>query len=232
MTAGPGGVAVFPGAGSFGGEFKELLATVAQPAWLVRYPGRFGRDFGTPAGSFDEVVTACAAQVRRRAVTAPLLVGHSYGAYLAYATAARLVEEGTAVAGLVVIGADAPQLVTVAEAAVRGLPETAAYLEGIDPGLLPADGSDGWREIVVETARADLLLLREFTASPYRELHCPVAVAHGASDPLVTPAGVAGWADATSGGCTRRVFPGGHSDLLRSPGLGAWLEEVTQRTAV
>ncbi|MET9381965.1 alpha/beta fold hydrolase [Streptomyces sp. NPDC002928] len=224
-------MAVFPGAGSFGGEFKELLAGVGRPAWLVRYPGRFGRNFGRPAGSFEEAVTACADQVRRKAGAAPLLVGHSYGAYLAYATAARLVDQGQAVAGLVVIGADAPQVVSVDEAGTRGLPETAAYLESIDPGLLPPeDSSDGWREVVVEAARADLRLLKEFTAAPHRDVSCPVAVAHGASDPLVSEAGTAAWAAATSGGCTRQVFPGGHADLLVSPRLTTWIREVRQRT--
>ncbi|MFF5256995.1 thioesterase II family protein [Streptomyces leeuwenhoekii] len=224
-------VVVFPGAGSFGGEFKELLAALDPGAWMVRYPGRYGKDFGTPAASFEDAVAACADQVLRRASAAPLLVGHSFGAYVAYAAAARLAEQDHAVAGLVALGATAPHLVTVDEAALRGLPETAAYLESIDPRLLPDGGSDGWREVVVEAARGDLLLLKEFTAAPHRKVGCPVAVAYGASDPLVTGAGAAAWAEATGGDCTWRVFPGGHGDLLSSPETTAWLGEVRRRAA-
>jgi surfactin synthase thioesterase subunit len=75
----------FPGAGSFGGETPP-------GAVLIRYPGRYGRGFGVPAASFDAVVDACAAQLARRSPTRPVLVGHSYGAYVAYATALRLAD--------------------------------------------------------------------------------------------------------------------------------------------
>lgn len=220
------GVVVFPGAGSFGGELRPLLAQLGPSAWLARYPGRFGRDFGRAAASFAEVVTSCVAQVKRHRPTGPVLVGHSFGAYVAYATATELEELGTEVSALVVVGATAPALLTVPESAARSPSDTAAYLHGFDPGLLP-DETDEWRDIVLDTAMHDLGLLKEFTASAYREVRCPVFAARGEGDPLTSVGGIGAWAGATVKGCDHRSFPGGHSDLLQSSAFASWLHEIT-----
>src|SRR5262249_44765773 len=79
----------FPGAGSFGNEFQLLVDALQPAAWLVKYPGRYGRDFGVPAESFDGVVRACTEQIASRPAGHPVLFGHSFGAYVAYATAVR-----------------------------------------------------------------------------------------------------------------------------------------------
>ncbi|MFD3695125.1 thioesterase II family protein [Streptomyces sp. NPDC058646] len=222
------GVVVFPGAGSFGGELLPLLGELGPPSWLARYPGRFGKDLGRPAGSFEEIVQSCVAQVTRRQADRPVLVGHSFGAYVARATATRLEELGTGVSALIVVGATAPELLTVPEAATRSPSGTAAYFDDIDPGLVPGEASDEWREIVLETAMQDLRLLEDFmaTASQYAEVRCPVFAARGGADPLTSTSGIGRWAGATSADCAHRVFPGGHSDVLRSPEFTSWLVDV------
>ncbi|MFE6619107.1 thioesterase II family protein [Streptomyces sp. NPDC057740] len=219
------GIVVFPGAGSFGGELRPLLSAWGPSAWLARYPGRFGRDFGRAAASFEELVGSCVTQVRRLRPTRPVLVGHSFGAYVAHATATELEELGTEVSALVVVGAVAPALLTVPEAAARNPSDTAAYLGGVDPGLLP-DESDEWRDIVLDTAMHDLRLLAEFKAWAHREVRCPVLAARGEEDPLTSTGGIGAWSGATAEGCTQRSFPGGHSDLLRSPAFASWLDEA------
>ncbi|AXI76789.1 thioesterase II family protein [Peterkaempfera bronchialis] len=218
-------IVVFPGAGSFGTELRGLLAELGPSAWLARYPGRFGRDFGQGAGTFQEVVRSCVAQVERRRPSRAVLVGHSFGAYAAHATARELEELGTVVSALVVVGATAPALLTVPEPPTLRRSDTVAYLEGIDPDLLP-DEADEWREIVIDTTMQDLRLLREFTTSQVREVRCPILAVRGAADPLASTSGIGAWADATSGGCTREEFPGGHSDLLRTPEFASWLREA------
>lgn len=219
------GIVVFPGAGSFGGELRPLLDRLQPPARLVRYPGRFGADLGKAASSFGQCVESCAAQVLRLPTDRVLLVGHSFGAYVAYATATELERFGTPVSALVVVGATAPTLLTVPESASSSRSATAAYLDGIDPGLLP-DESDEWRDIVLDTAMQDLRLLREFTGSTHRVTRCPVFAARGAEDPLTSTDGIGEWAGATARECTQRVFPGGHSQLLSSPAFASWLHEV------
>ncbi|MFF4428525.1 thioesterase II family protein [Streptomyces sp. NPDC001513] len=224
------GVVVFPGAGSFGGELLPLLSELGPTAWLARYPGRFGKDLGRPAGSFEDIVQSCVAQVTRRQSVRPILVGHSFGAYVARATATRLEELGTGVCALVVVGATAPGLLTVPESATRSPSGTAAYFDEIDPGLVPGEVSDEWRDIVLETAMQDLRLLKDFTAtasaSEYTEVHCPVFAARGEADPLASADGIGRWAGVTSADCVQRVFPGSHSGVLRSPEFTSWLVDV------
>jgi surfactin synthase thioesterase subunit len=224
------GVVVFPGAGSFGGELRPLLDRLGPSAWLARYPGRIGADSGTPATSFVQVVKSCVAQVGRLQPVRPVLVGHSFGAYVAYAAATELEEGGTQVSALVVVGATAPALLTVPEAATRNPSGTAAYLDGFACGLLP-DESDEWRDIVLDTTMHDLRLLKEFTASAYGEVRCPVFAARGDGDPLTSTSGIREWAGSTVKGCTDRSFPGGHSDLLHSSEFASWLHEVRGRAS-
>ncbi|MFJ9517966.1 thioesterase II family protein [Kitasatospora sp. NPDC101801] len=225
-------VLVFPGAGSFGTELRCLIAELGPSARLVQYPGRFGRDFGRAAGCFAEVVRSCVEQAVRHRPDRLVLVGHSFGAYAAWATAGELERQGVEVTGLVVVGADAPALLTVPEAPTLSHPDAVAYLEGIAPDLLP-DEADEWREIVVDTAMQDLRLLREFTtATEFPAVRCPVLAVRGADDPLASARGLAAWAGATSGGCSAREFPGGHSELLRTPEFAHWLcETVSHRVA-
>jgi surfactin synthase thioesterase subunit len=216
----------FPGAGSFGSEFQVLVEALKPAAWLVRYPGRYGKDFGVPAKSFEEVVRACAEQVASRASARTVLFGHSYGAYVAYATAVRLQEAGAGACALVVAGASAPRRLEVSEQATGTPAEVARYLDGIDPSTLADAPSDDWREVVVETATQDLLLLRQFEAASYARVRCPILGIRGTADPLTSDAGVGEWQHSTDAGVSLRAFPGGHSDFLRSPACTSWIREA------
>lgn len=220
------GTVFFPGAGSFGSEFQLLADALGPAAWVVRYPGRYGRDFGSPAQSFDAVVLACAEQIASRAEADPLLFGHSFGAYVAYATASRLQEEGIGVLALVVAGATAPGCLAVPEQATGTPAGTAAYLDSIDPSTLADAPSDDWREVVAETALGDLCLLRQFDAGSCASVRCPVLAARGDADPLTSDAGLGDWAHHTDREFSWRTFPGGHSDFLRTSACASWVQGI------
>jgi len=222
-----GGTVCFPGAGSFGSELQPMVAALKPAAWIVRYPGRFGRDFGVPAESFDALVGACAAQVVDRSPAGPVLFGHSFGAYVAYATAAALQASGVGVSALVLVGAGAPGYFDVPAQATGTPAEVAAYLEGIDPGALAAASSDDWREAVVETAAQDMRLLRQFDAASIGPVSCPIIAVRGEDDPLASAVGIQQWEHFTTGRFTARSLPGGHSDLLGSPACISWMREST-----
>lgn len=210
-----GATAFFPGAGSFGDELRPLIDACRPAGFLVRYPGRFGHGSGTPADSFDAVVTACAEQLVGQAGH-PVLFGHSYGAYVAYATALRMRDAG-GVAGLVVVGADAPARLVVPPAA---LTDTERYLSGVDPQALAGASSQEWRAIVVDTAAQDLRLLAQFDTATSARLKCPVLAVRGAADRLTSDDGIGEWRHYTDGGFCARVLPGEHSTVLRDPQLG------------
>ncbi|WP_445395545.1 thioesterase II family protein [Streptomyces sp. LE64] len=207
---------VFPGAGSFGTELRPLTRRLSQSARTVRYPGRFG----DAPQSFQGTVRSCVAQVRE-VPGPPVLVGHSFGAYVAYAAAAELEAAGVPVRALVVVGATAPPLLTLPESVTRSPSETAAYLSEVDPAALP-DESNEWRNVVVETTLHDLRLLREFMTAAHPEVQCPLLAARGENDRLTSTKGILEWSELTTGGCAHRVFPGGHSDLLGTPEFARW----------
>lgn len=231
------GTVFFPGAGSFGSEFQPLADALKPAAWLVRYPGRYGRNLGAPASSFEGVVRDCAGQITSRLpVDSALpnglvLFGHSFGAYVAYATALRLQEAGIRVSALVAAGAPAPRRLEVPERATGSPSDAAAYLESVDPSALADAPSQEWREIVAETAVGDMRLLRQFDTASSGCLHCPVITARGEADPLTSDAGVGEWGDYTDSAFLQRVFPGGHSDFLRSPACTSWVREIRESFA-
>jgi surfactin synthase thioesterase subunit len=216
----------FPGAGSFGTEFRPLVDALEPTAWLVKYPGRSGRDFGTPAESFDALVRACAEQVRSQRPVRPVLFGHSFGAYVAYATVLALQEAGTEVSALVVVGARAPGRLEVSEQALSSLSGAVAYLDGVDPSTLADAPSDDWREVVVETAMQDLRLLKQFAAASFARVRCPILAACGDADPLTSATEASEWQHSGEQAFSLRTFPGGHSDFLRSPGCLSWAREI------
>lgn len=219
--------AFLPGAGSFGSEFRALVNQDPE-ARVVKYPGRKGKDFGVPAESFDDVVTACAEQVTGR----PVLFGHSFGAYVAYATASRLQEAGVEIAALIVTGANAPTRLQVPSRATTTPTDTAAYLDDVDPELLAAGPSDEWREIVAETAMHDLRLLARFDTASTTKLRCPILAARGDTDDLTSNEGIQEWAQATHGMFSPHVFGGGHSDFLGSTAYTSWFREAVDTLEV
>ncbi|GGM08112.1 MULTISPECIES: thioesterase II family protein [Micromonospora] len=218
-------IAIFCGAGSFGGEFQPLVDAVGAGAWLVRYPGRTGRGFGVPAESFDALVDGCAKQIVDRGAAGTVLLGHSFGAYVAYATALRL-PPTVRVSALVPVGATAPALLEVPTRATGTPADAAAYLADIDPDALAAAPSDDWREIVAETVVTDMRLLTGFDTTAAARLPVPILAARGDTDTLAPADGVTAWRRHTEQPCTVRSFPGGHSGVLRTSAFVSWLGEL------
>jgi surfactin synthase thioesterase subunit len=212
-------VVAFPGAGSYGREFRPLRNRLPGGTRLVtlQYPGRNGLDQGTPAKSFDDLVAACVSRFRERSPAGRVLVGHSFGAYVAYATASALASAGTVVDALVVVGANAPDRFSLPEHAVRSREGAWEFLTGIGEDVVGPLPDEEWRELVVETAWQDLVLLSEFPATAPARLRGPVLAVRGLDDPLTTEGRMSGWADTTDGAFALVSSPGGHSDVLASP---------------
>ncbi|MEW1612906.1 MULTISPECIES: alpha/beta fold hydrolase [unclassified Streptomyces] len=228
MTGDERRLVLFPGAGSFGSEFHALRSAAGPSSKVMRYPGRSGRDAGE-AVSFEAVVASCADQIAGLPGARPVLLGHSYGAYLAYATALALARRPVPVSLLVVAGASAPDLLRVPPEATASAEAAAAYLDTADPGQLAAAAPE-WREAVAETAQRDLRVLAELSlADPPARLSCPVLALRGARDPLTSDASVAEWQRFTQGDFGRRTFEGGHSDLLGDPLLAGLVHDELVR---
>jgi surfactin synthase thioesterase subunit len=226
MSAEHPAIVIFPGAGSFGAEFRQLLDECGPSAWVVRYPGRFGKDLGRSARSFEGVMQACLAQVQERDPVLPVLVGHSFGAYVAYATAQELERQGAGISALVVLGATAPSLLSIPESATLDRSGVADFLGEVAVSLLSDEFSAEWRDIILDTAVHDLRSLLGFIASDHHEVRCPILAACGETDPLASLSGIENWASATESWWACKVFPGGHPDMLATPELASWVRLV------
>lgn len=226
MTGEPRTTVLFPGAGSFGSEFRALTDALRPASCLAKYPGRFGKSFGIPAESFEAVVRTCVDQVRSQAGRSPVLFGHSFGGYLAYATAVRLRQAGVEVAAVVVAGADSPDRLTVSEPVTETAEAALAYLERTDPTALADVPSEDWRQIVAETLLQDMRLLRQFTVAGAVAMDCPILAVRGADDPLTSDLGMSGWQQFTDGEYLLQVFPGGHSDYLQTAACSSWYRQL------
>ncbi|AJE85485.1 putative thioesterase [Streptomyces albus] len=213
----PRDVVAFPGAGAFGSEFRALRDALPPGARLLalQYPGRAAAPPGPT--SFEALVAACAARIRALPGPPRVLLGHSFGAFLAYATAAALQATGTEVAALVVVGADAPDRVRLPVEAARSREATRAYLEGIGEDVLGQVPDEEWRAIAVDTAWWDLALLTAFPGPAGVRLRCPVLAVRGNEDPITADDRIAAWAATTTGGFASAALPGGHTDVLASP---------------
>lgn len=210
----------FPSAGSYGSEFREIMRHSRPRGRIVRYPGRT-IDHSNPASSFEALAAECTERVTSVAGSRPtILIGHSFGAYVAYLVASELYKLSTTVTALVVTGANCPGWPR--PAFPTSAPEIREYLTRLDPpGFAEADADV--LEEVSQHAISDLQLLQSFVPPAPPTLQCKVYATAGSTDPLVDDDGLAGWRAITTGEFLSRKFSGGHSDLLGADEFIGWL---------
>lgn len=155
------------------------------------------------------------------------ILGHSFGALLAYELAKALAARGTPAELLVVSGrqapnvpADGPKLAALPEA--RFIAELDARYGGIpreireEPELLA---------MMLPIIRADLTASEAYRYVEAPKLHCPIVVCNGTADRAVSRERVLPWAEHTDGNCEFLEFPGGHFFLFEPSGFIEALRE-------
>jgi len=90
-------VFIFPGVGSFGTEFKPLVSNIEayHNTYILQYSNR-NSAFDSDSCSFAELAESCLSQIKRLSLDCESIIflGHSFGAYVAYATAYLMKEIG------------------------------------------------------------------------------------------------------------------------------------------
>lgn len=212
MTALPRLYALPSGGGS-AALFRGWDAALAGRAEVVtpELPGRGARIAERPPAAFDEYVADLHDRHTPSAGEPWAVVGHSFGALLAAAWAARAYAEGRG-PGLVVLSAAAPPW----------LHSTArVLLEGPDDGLWsriealgglpePVFAAPAARRLLGRALRADIRAAAEYRPAGPEPVGCPVLAVQGADDPLVTVELGGGWAALSDRGFCLDVLPGGH----------------------
>lgn len=223
-------IAIFPGAGSFGAEFRPLLKALRPRAWLMRYDWRDDAKARWGEVSFAEAAETCARDVLSRAHGAPvILLGHSFGAYVVHATTLAMQAAGQPPQAVVLVGAAAPSHCQRLSAP-RTEAEVAAYWNQVEQGLLDRAPDHGWRDMVVETTCRDLALYETYDGSAIGRMPCTVHTAAGVHDPLVSAPALRAWSTYAREEGVHRIFDGGHSEMLGQIAFINWIADTALRT--
>lgn len=212
----------FPPAGGTVLGLRGLARAAAGSAvWGVEYPGRGARLTEPPGESLadlaEEIALDCLDRFGAEGFSRTVLIGFSMGAFVALEVAQRVLGRGLpGPAGLVVVGACAPQ---------RRVPGKYAKTDTAEAGRLLERSSAGYRhspelrEYALDLFLGDLRLTSAYPGPAKVPLSCPIVAFRGADDPdfATGDEDIRAWRAWTTGRFTGCVVPGGHLAVL-TPG--------------
>ncbi|GAA0679552.1 alpha/beta fold hydrolase [Kitasatospora atroaurantiaca] len=207
---------LLPPAGASAGVFRawpEALRTrTGLPVDMVavELPGRGGRLAEPLATSLPALVDELFLEHTPERGVPWAVVGHSMGALLGAAWAARAAADGRG-----------PQFLVVSASVPPWLHSTAADLAGPDEELwgrvdalggLPAVIRENpvARRLFGRVLQADITAAARYRPAGPAPVGCPVVAVRGAEDPLVDASLVGGWSELTDRGFRELVLGGGH----------------------
>lgn len=233
-------VAVHGGPGIDGGGLRYMLAPLAEHAELV-VPDLRGHglsDFAGPASwTLDDWADDLAGVIDALALRRPVVVGVSFGGWVALRYAARHPDQ----LGSLVVAATSARLPTVEEGAERmgtlggsasaamwravhtdpSVETTLAFAEHVQTLMAirqPDSGLAAVRAAQIKTPQVNRHFSPLFSqldlTDDARRTRCPVTVVVGERDPLTTPELAAATADACPGPVRLRIIPNSAHDLL------------------
>lgn len=177
-----------PFAGASRGAFRDWhpLDDLGLDVTLVTYPGRDHR-MGEPcAEHIDQLADQLADAIRTLPDPRPLLLaGHSMGAQVAFETCARLEQNGTPPAGLVLSGCHAPHLGgrrQLSHLGDQAFVEQLVEMGGCGAELL---STPALRALFLPLLRADFRATERYRhapAPPSPAVHTPSLLLHGSHD--------------------------------------------------
>jgi len=191
-------------------DWQRLLGTDVEVV-PVQLPGREARLAEPVERSIAALTERLAGPVVERAGGRPFaFFGHSMGALLAYDLSFALTADGQPPVHLAVSGCAPPHLRAATSVHTLSDDEFLAHVTALEG--TPAEILDNptLLELVLPVLRDDFAACETYTYTERGPLDAPIAIFAGESDPGVPPAGMARWADLTSGGASVDVFPGSH----------------------
>ncbi|MGQ5522585.1 thioesterase II family protein [Chitinimonas sp. PSY-7] len=195
-------------------------AALAYRSWVDRMPpfidvcpvqltGRGNRYGEAPFRSVDMLVDTLLNAIKPLLDLPVALFGHSMGAALAFATAAKLEQQSQQVVHLFASGRRAPLSVYTTALHRLSDPALEAYLRdlGGTPDIVFSDAE--LKETVFELLRADLALNDGYTANaPLSQI--PITALGGCDDRHVPLPALDAWQGLTQARFTRQLFDGAH----------------------
>lgn len=209
LRGGPPGsptVVVFPHAGGSPRFFHHWGPVLPATTVVgVTYPGRDERAEESYADNPDGddlvgLARSAANAITKAGITAPVLVGHSMGAYVAYETAAALTRDGAADLRLVVSGQNPPEHRPSTTLHRRDDADLIADVVRQNPRSAALWQVEELRSMFLPAVREDYRLIETYL--PTTTTVAEILVCHGHRDPEVSPDQLAGWR-----GYTERLHP-------------------------
>lgn len=176
----------------------------------VHLPGRSTR-FNEPALRDVRAIVAPVVDAVRAMPSPPtVLFGHSYGAILAFEISRALERLGLGPSHMVASGSPAPSVV-VHEEKIAHLPADRFMAKVGEYGGLPPEllAHQQHLEVFTSILRADFTAFETYVFEE-GPLDCPIFVASGRADPLVSDQGLEAWHRMTRTYCEIRLFEGDH----------------------
>lgn len=193
----------------------------------VELPGRNARLREPRLTSMGDVVAAALAALAPALERRPFAVlGHSMGAWVAYAVAQELQHAGGPLPAALYVSANRSARLAGAQHDVdatrlHALPSV-QFWEAMERryGRNPLLEDPAVRRFVLPTLRADFQIVETFQpADPDRRLPCPVVAIGALQDTRYTPEQLSMWAECAPPGAFRELWvPGGHGYLAECPG--------------
>jgi medium-chain acyl-[acyl-carrier-protein] hydrolase len=225
----------FPHAGGSSAVFGPWRRRVPDNVLLlpVRLPGREQRLAEPLSTSIAPLVAEIGQQLSNLARFPLVLIGHSFGALLAFELARWRRKNGQTTRGILAAGCPAPQFVprnVARRPALHQLPddELIFQVQRRYGGLPDAAARNAeLMALLLPVVRADIRLVETYEYQVEPPLECPIWAFGGSEDREVPLADLAGWREQTSATFSQRLFNGGHFFL--GPALSAIVELLRQQ---
>ena len=176
----------------------------------IELPGRGRRLGGRPADDLLALVAEIDAACAPRDGRPWAVFGHSMGALVAFAWAARAHQSGRGPVMVYLSGAAPPWSVSVAEPlAALDERELWAHMVGLG-GVPPALRTTTAARLLAPVMRADVLAAAGYRVNGPRSVGCPVLVVAGEDDPVFPVELADAWQAVSVGDFRSRLMPGGH----------------------
>jgi surfactin synthase thioesterase subunit len=184
----------------------------------IQLPGREER-FGEPLpATVQELAVQCAEDLlnRVRGADAYAVLGHSFGAVVAYETVQLIVSADE----------PRPQRLIVSGARSAWLPRRHHRIGGLTDDELIAEmrdiagyddaalGNPELRALLMPTLRGDIVLQEGYRPTAAEPLPVPITAFRGVSDGLISRSDTERWCDVTRRDFAFEELPGGHMHLL------------------
>lgn len=221
----------FAGAGTSAGFFRFWRGFGGRVVSVEAFAPR-GREglWETEQPTLERNVQEAAAAISRSHPEGQnlVLLGHSFGALLAYEVAQALGCAPVSAAHLIVMARAAPHMAPHSQLAVD-LPDACLVGKLRQIGLKVKNILDhsALGPLFLGNLRHDLRQNAQYTHRQEHPLTCPVTAISGRHDPLATPLAMANWQHVTTGSFRHFRFNGGHFFPADRPVRLAWLIKST-----